>query len=224
MPDIEAVQASAPQVVKLLEARIAHSQILEDRGHDTDYEAIPSSYSWSTLAEIRRSPEYEIALRHFRDLIKRYPAHALHLMPIFWHMGTTDTTTFLVIDELLHTTDPDDPARVIDLLIGAPRGLAVNCPMFALHVLTECATRSEELERAAIRRLISNCFSSGFIQMVPTGGRVPIQFEQDAAAKLLALCEPGSLAFRLYTAIANAKQPAISLSDIYDDSDDFNEL
>ena len=119
------------------------------------------------------------------------------------------------------TPDPDDSEWVIKLLTKAPRGLALNHPMFAIHVLTECASRSQELERRAMGCLISNCFSFGFVQVMPGGGSAPTPMMQDSAAPLLALCEPGSLAFKLYTAIANARPP--SFPDILDDFEDLDE-
>jgi hypothetical protein len=210
-------------IVSFFEGRIAHAGILEDKVQDTDYEAIPSSFSWSTLSAARESPDYQTALRGLRDLVKRFPEHAVHLIPIFWHMGTTDTSTFLVLDELLHTQDPEDSSWVIKLLSGAPKGLALNHPMFAIHVLTECAHRSEELERAAMGRLISNCFSSGFVQLMPGGGNAPMRTMQDSAAALLTLCKPGTLAFRLYTEIANARQPSFPVPDMFDDFEDLDE-
>jgi hypothetical protein len=208
-------------IVSFFEARIAHAQMLEEQGQDTDYEVIPASFSWSTLSAARENPDYQTALRGLRDLIRRFPEHVFHLIPIFWLMGTTDTTTFLVLDELLHTPDSEDSEWVVKLLTKAPRGLALNHPMFAIHVLTECASRSQELERRAMGCLISNCFSFGFVQVMPGGGSAPMQMMQDSAAPLLALCEPGSLAFKLYTAIANARPP--SFPDILDDFEDLDE-
>ena len=210
-------------IVSFFEARIAHAQKLEDSGQDTDYEPIPSSFSWSTLSAARRSSDYETALRAFRDLIKRSPKHAFHLVSIFWHFGTTDSTTFFVLDELLHTAHPDDSAWVIEMLREAPKGLALNHPMFAIHVLTECAGHSEELECGAMRRLISNCFSRGFFQVMPGGGAPPSQTMQDSAAALLAICTPGSHAFRLYTEIANARQPSIPFPDMLEEFEDSDE-
>ena len=211
-------------IVSFFEARIAHAQTLGDNGQDSDYEAIPSSFSWSTLSAARKSADYETTLRSLRDLVKRFPEHAVHLIPIFWHIGTTDTTTFLVLDELLHAPDTEDTAWVIKLLTGAPKGLALNHPIFAIHVLTECAARSEQLERDAMGRLIGNCFSSGFFQLMPGGVRAPTQTMQDSAAALLPLCEPSSLAFRLYTEIANARQPSFPFPDVLDDFEDLDEV
>jgi hypothetical protein len=211
-------------IVSFFEARIAHAQTLADSGQDSDYEAIPSSFSWSTLSAARKSADYQTTLRSLRDLVKRFPEHAVHLIPIFWHMGTTDTTTFLVLDELLHAPDTEDSTWAIKLLTGAPKGLALHHPIFAIHVLTECAARSEQLERDAMGRLIANCFSSGFFQLMPGGVRPPTQTMQDSAAALLALCEPSSLAFRLYTDIANARQPSFPFPDMLDDFEDLDEV
>jgi hypothetical protein len=47
---------------------------------------------------------------------------------------------------------------------------------------------------------------------------------QDSAAALLALCEPSSLAFRLYTDIANARQPSFPFPDMLDDFEDLDEV
>jgi hypothetical protein len=78
-------------IVSFFEARIAHAQMLEDSGQDSDYEPIPSSFSWSTLSAARKSADYETALRSLRDLIKRSPEHALHL--VFRFSGTSGPPT-----------------------------------------------------------------------------------------------------------------------------------
>jgi hypothetical protein len=47
---------------------------------------------------------------------------------------------------------------------------------------------------------------------------------QDSAAALLAICTPGSLSFRLYTEIANARQPSLPFPDMLDDFEDLDEV
>jgi hypothetical protein len=59
---------------------------------------------------------------------------------------------------------------------------------------------------------------------MPGGVRPPTQTMQDSAAALLALCEPSSLAFRLYTDIANARQPSFPFPDMLDDFEDLDEV
>jgi hypothetical protein len=171
-------------------------------------------------------------LRSLLNLMKRYPRYEYDLRSIFWHIATTDVTTFSVLDELLHTSNPDDAALLARSLAEAPKGLAVKYPMFAVHLLTECAGRSEELERAAMTRLIGNCFSASGFQAVPVGvavtlgGAEPSDAMKTSVAALLANCQPGSLAFRLYTEIANARRPLFAsptLPDMLGDAEDFEE-
>ena len=219
-------------IVAFFEARIAYCQMLEDSGKDTDYEPIPSSLSWSTLSGVRGSSDYKATLRGVRDLMMRFPKYIYQLRSLFWRLGTTDTTTFTVLDELLHTSDPHDPTWVIDLLGEAPKGIALNHPMFAIHVLMECAGRSEELERAAMGRLIGNCFSAGGFQVMALGngipggsGALPDQM-QAAVAEQLAICKPDSLAFKLFSEIANTRGPIFphpTFPEILDDSEDLDE-
>jgi hypothetical protein len=219
-------------IVSFFETRIAHARMLEDNGMDTDYEPLPSSFSWSTLSAVRGSSDYEAALRGMRDLMKRFPNYLYQLRSLFWRLGTTDTTTFTVLDELLHTSDPHDPAWVIDLLGEAPKGIALNYPMFAIHVLTECAGRSEELECAAMGRLIGNCFSAGRFQVMALGNGMPggsgalSDPMQAAVAEQLANWKPDSLAFKLFSEIANARGPSFpqpTFPDMLDDSEDLDE-
>ncbi len=219
-------------IVSFFEARIAHALSLEDSGQDTDYDPIPSSFSWSTLSGVRGSSDYEAALRGMRDLMMRFPNYLYQLRSLFWRLGTTDTTTFTVLDELLHTSDPHDPTWVIDLLGEAPKGIALNHPMFAIHVLMECAGRSEELERAAMGRLIGNCFSAGGFQVMALGNGIPggngalSDPMQAAVAEQLTNWKPDSLAFKLFSEIANARGPSFpqpAFPDMLDDAEESDE-
>ena len=219
-------------IVSFFEARIAHALSLQDSGRDTDYDPIPSSFSWSTLSGVRGSSDYEAALRRMRDLMMRFPNYLYQLRSLFWRLGTTDTTTFTVLDELLHTSDPHDPTWVIDLLGEAPKGIALNHPMFAIHVLMECAGRSEELERAAMGRLIGNCFSAGGFQVMALGNGMPggngalSDPMQAAVAEQLTNWKPDSLAFKLFSEIANARGPSFlqpAFPDMLDDTEESDE-
>ena len=219
-------------IVSFFEARIAHAKMLEDSGQDTDYEPIPSSFSWSTFSAVRNQPEYEAVLRSLLNLMKRYPRYEYLLRSIFWHIATTDVTTFSVLDDLLHASNPDDSALLVRSLAEAPKGLAVNHPMFAIHILAECAPRSEELERAAMARLIGNCYSAGGVQAVPVGGAMTLSASEPSdrmrtsAAALLVNCPSGSLAFRLYSEIVNARPPSFApptFPDLLEDVEDFEE-
>jgi len=208
-------------IVSFFEARIVHGRALEEGGQDTDYDAIPSSFSWSTFSAIRSHAEYENAFRGLVDLMKRYPRYEHELASIFWHMGTTDVATFTVLDELLHTSNPDDAAMLVRLLSEASVGLAVSHPAFAVHVLTECAGYSEDLERAAMGRLISNSFSAGGFQAVPPGGSItlvhaPSEVMKTTVESLLTNSQPGTLAYKLYAEIASVRTPVVRRSPDFD--------
>jgi hypothetical protein len=202
-------------IVSFFETRIEHAQALNGRGEDTDYDAIPSSFSWSTLRSVRVHPEYEQTLRSLIALMKRYPGYEHELSPIFWHIATTDVTTFTVLDELLHTSDPDDALLLLKLLSEAPKELAIRHPAFAIHILEQCSSHNEQLEGFAMSRLTANCFSAGGFQAVQPGGTIymgsgPSGEAKTSVTSLLANLPPGSLAFKLYTEIANMSGPTFT--------------
>lgn len=217
-------------IITFLKARIDHAQILEGGSQDSDYEAIPHSFSWSTFNAIRNHPEYDIVLRSLLHLMSGYRQFQYQLGLIFWNIGTTDVTTFSVLDEILHTSNLDDTALLIRLIQQAPRNLAVNHPMFAIHVLTECTAQGKELGRAAMGQLVGNCYAEGGFQQVSEEGPVTLRAEPSDAmrtsvAALLAKFQFGSLAFRLYTNIANIRPLSFPspFPDATGDDDDFEE-
>ncbi len=202
-------------MVSFFETRIQHAQALGEHGDDTDYDAIPSSFSWSTFSSVRVHPEYEQTLRSLVELMKRYPRYEHELSPIFWHIATTDVTTFTVLDELLHTSAPDDALLLLKLLSEAPKGLAILHPAFAMHILEQCSSHNEQLEGFAMSRLTANCFSAGGFQAVQPGGPIymgsgPSGEAKTSVTSLLANLPPGSLAFKLYTGIANMSGPTFT--------------
>jgi hypothetical protein len=202
-------------IVSFFETRIQHAQAFEDRGEDTDYDAIPSSFSWSTLSSVRVQPEFEQTLNRLITLMKRYPRYEHELSPIFWHIATADVTTFTVLDELLHTSDPDDALLLLKLLSEAPKGLAIHHPAFAMHILERCSSHNEQLEGFAMSRLRANCFSAGGFQAVQPGAAIymgsgPSDEAKTRVASLLADLPPSSLAFKLYTEIAGMCGPTFT--------------
>ena len=149
--------------------------------------------------------------------MKRYPRYEYRaLNVIFWRMAdiwpsqeNTGTAIFAALDPLLHTSESEDALLVVRSLDDAPLGLTIHHPMFALHVLWSCADLGEEMKNAAMNRLVSNCFASGGVSAVQPG--VPIMVRsglaepwQKTVTELLSHCEPGSLAFELFSRISGA--------------------
>jgi hypothetical protein len=198
------------ELVKFFEARVARRKALDDAGTDTDFEAIPSSHSWSSLRAARDNPSYEEAVTAFIQLMEKYPYFDHYLSPIFWHMADLDVPTISALIELLHHDGDKGPRLLIHLIQAGPKGLATSQPMFAMHVLTVCALRNRKLEQHARSAFMSNAVMGagvrGFVGTVPPP---PDQSHVSPAKALADLWAPGSLARTFYSDLAKAQQPVI---------------
>jgi hypothetical protein len=211
-------------MVRFFESLIARRQALDDSGADSDYVAIPSSFSWPNLGAARDNSEYADAVAAFMVLMQRYSRFVHYLAPIFWHMATLDETTLAALDELLHQDEESGPALVNDLLREGPKGIAFSQSMFAMHVLSICAERSQELERDARNTLFSNALNESgtrvhvsWAQAPPGDGHVSL------ADALSALWPPGSLPHKFYAELANAQPisfPGSQQLEFEDEEDD----
>ena len=222
-------------IVSFLEARIVRAIELEQQGVDSDYEPIPSYSSWSVLRAAQNNENYEDALAAFVDLMKRYPRYEHRVSKIFWHMADiwpsterAGTAIFASLDPLLHTSDSEDALIVVRSLEDAPLGLAIHHPIFALHILWTFAAFGEEIENAAMHRLISNCFASGGVSAVQPGAPILVRSGlaepwQQKVNELLSSCEPGSLAFELFKSIADSAQPVYHTLELPDFSEELDE-
>jgi hypothetical protein len=221
-------------IVSFLEARIVRAVALEQQGVDSDYEPIPTHSSWSVLRGARNNEDYGDALAAFVDLMKRYPRYEDRLSVILWRMADiwppleeAGTATFAALDRLLHTSESEDALIVVRSIGDAPLGLAIHHPMFALHILWTCAALGENIRDAAMNRLVSNCFASGGVSAVQPG--IPILVRsglaepwQKTVTELLSHCEPGSLAFELFSRISGT-QPVYHTLDLPDPTEETDE-
>jgi hypothetical protein len=139
----------------------------------------------------------------------------------------TGAAIFAALDPLLHTFSPEDTRIVLRSLDDAPLGLAIHHPMFALHVLWTRAAFGEEMRNAALNRLVSNCFASSGVSAVQPG--VPILVRsalaepwQQKVTELLSHCEPGSLAYELFSRISGT-EPVYHTLDLPDPADEADE-
>lgn len=215
-------------VVSFLEARILHAAELAERGAEEDeeeYEPIPSHSSPSVLRGARNTPEYQDALRRLIELMKKYPEHESQLASIFWHMADVwpmdepGTEAFAALDGLLHTSEIDDARILLRSLDHAPLGLAISHPMFALHVLWNCADFGEKLKDTAISCLVNRCFASGGAQAVQPGSRITVRSGLaepwlEKVKELLSHCPPDSLAYELFKRIEDSAAPIFHTIDV----------
>lgn len=213
--------------VRFFESRILRRQSLEADDTYSEYEAVPSSFSWSSSSAARESSEYADAVIAFIDLLKRFPKFAHSLTPIFWHMATLEEITLFALDRLLHEEEDSGPALVNDLLRDGPKGLALSHPMFAMHVLGECVDRGAELERDARSTLFANAlYGSGLRVYVGTAPEPPDHSHVSPANALSAQWAPGSLPSMFYAELANAERisfPAPRFSEFEGEEDDVDQ-
>jgi hypothetical protein len=140
-------------IVRFFEARIERRQTLDASGADSDYEPIPSSFSWSSLGTARKASEYPEAVAAFIALMERYPDVDHRLAPIFWHMADLDTPPLSGLDTLLHSGTDADIRLLIYLLHEARKGLALSHPIFAMHILSVGSELGEQT-RSSLRSVL----------------------------------------------------------------------
>jgi hypothetical protein len=198
------------ELVRFFESRIARRKSLDDSATDTDYKAIPSSISWSTLRTARENPDYNHAVSAFVHLAEKYPEFDHYLIPIFWHMADQDIPTLSALDGLLHKDGDAGPLLLNHFIREGPKGFALTQPMFTMHMLSTCAQRNRKLEQYARSALMGNALMGagvrGFAGPTPPP---PDQSHVSPAMVLSALWAPGSLAHIFYSDLAKAQQPTI---------------
>jgi hypothetical protein len=189
-------------VAEFLETRLNHAIEITAAEGFSRYKPLPSSQFWSSFQGIQESPEYRVTLERIFSWVRRFPRWIYETLEIFWHFGKPDETSFSVLDDALHSADPDDLLAVLNILTKAPKDLAFNYVAFAMHILNLCAAHSKEMGAEAIRILQNNCLSlpGG---MAVGGSPIPIWTGVgDRARVILEWCEPESPAFNFYFALA----------------------
>jgi hypothetical protein len=163
------------------------------------------------------------AVEALLQLIRQYPRFDYNLISLFWHIASLDKVTMSTLDRILHESEDSAPSFVCGMLRKGPKGIAFSCPMFAMHVLMECANRSSDLEINARSTLFANSLYGAGMQ-VSVG---PPRAQQDdshvnAAAALSAAWAEGSLPHRFYAELSGARRPVVTPPNFLspDDEDD----
>ena len=197
-------------LVRFFEARIERRQTLDASGADSDYEPIPSSFSWSTLAEAREASDYPEAIAAFIALMRRYPDLDHRLAPIFWHMAALDTPTLSGLDMLLHSGSDADIRLLIYLLHEASKGLALSHPIFAMHVLSVGAELSEQALSGLRSVLFSNAMRGPGMQVYAGPIPPPPDSSHVSPAEVLSRqWAEGSMAHEFFAELARAQLPVL---------------
>jgi hypothetical protein len=132
---------------------------------------------------------YSDFLVQVRDRYVAQPELQYWLEKIFWDIGTIDATTLSSIDDLLHTGDKEKVRAAVNLINGAPTGLALSRPYFAVHVLEISAEIDRNLLERASSTLITNAHVGHFSR---TPGSPSPKFQQMEERAAASPCSPSS--------------------------------
>ena len=205
--------------VKFFEQRIRRRLSLGPIEEVSKYEAIPSSFSWSSPAGVVEETLYRQAVDAFLDLIRTFPRFDHVLVQIFWHVLSLDEVTMAAIDRLLHETDDSGPELVIHLLREGPKGIVLTHPMFAMHVLCECVVRGPEFDKQARSTLLFNALYGSGVQ-VYVGAPPPDNSHMSRAQALSEQWAPGSVPQLFYSELAKAQRvplPSPNFAELYEE-------
>lgn len=114
------------------------------------------------------------------------------LAKIFWDIGFVDATTLSIIDELVHSGEKDAIRSGIGLSNGAPSGLALSRPYFAVHIIDICGQADRNFGAHASSEFIGNAHTGAF-QRTPGSPSPKFQQMQQRAAALQNVFPRGSV-------------------------------
>lgn len=197
-------------LVRFFEQRIERRETLNTSGTDSDYEPIPSSFSWSSLGAAREASDYPEAVAAFVTLMRRYPDLDHRLAPIFWHMADLDTPTLSGLDMLLHSGNDADLRLLIYLLHEARKGLALSHSIFAMHILGVASELGEQARSSLRSVLMSNALRGPGMKFFAGPTPPPPDTSHISPAEML--CRQwaaGSLAHEFYAELARAQLPVL---------------
>lgn len=190
-PFLDRLSGLHPKLVTdFLIKRIERQRELYAADENTDYEPFP--FRRMHLNGLRTTPEYEAVLRQLRDLVLKY-SDELWTVPLFWSVATIDRPTLSVLDEWVHTAEPEKLNGILKLLTEAPPIVSAK-PLFAIHLVEEFAHAGQEWEDRIIGRLVSNSLSFGFGYGIPS----PVGNAHDTAAALIDRYKEDSPSHRLF--------------------------
>ncbi len=190
-PFLDRLSGLHPKLVAdFLIKRIERHRELYSADENTEYEPFP--FRRMHLNGLRTTPEYEAVLRQLRDLVLKY-SDELWTVPLFWSVATIDHQTLSMLDEWIHTREPENLNGLLKLLTEAPP-IVSSKPWFAVHLVEEFAHVGKEWEDRIIGRLVSNSLSFSFGYGIPS----PIGNAHDTAASLIDVYKEGSPSHRLF--------------------------
>jgi hypothetical protein len=210
----------APQAfVRLLERRIERRIERGPLEEHCVYEPIPSTFSWSSLANEAEPVAYAAAVESSLALMVRYPFFEHRLTEIFWHVFSVNPITMSALDDLLHRADDDGLAMLLRIVRDGPDAIAFSQSAFAMHILDVCSEKNGDLASRARQALIHNAMRVRPYQVF--AGSIPPEPDNrhiDEAKRLADLWEPRSPAHQFYAELAEIRRlpmPSIDVAEFF---------
>jgi hypothetical protein len=205
-------------IVAFLRQRLIHRAKLESDVVDSDYKAIPSSFSWSSLNEARNSLGYRDAIFDFIDLLRTYRESDYALAPIFWRVADLDNPTFEALDGLLHSDNEADIHLLHHLIHESPKGLALSQPFFAMHVLSVAESFDDEMRRSFRSVIFNNALRGPGVRSYAGPAAPPPDLTHVSPAEALRdLWLDGSLMHTFFAELAQNHAPVLPAPSFHDD-------
>jgi hypothetical protein len=196
-------------VIGLFKSRLEYASRLSTDEERAAYEAVPSPQQWSSLSNVRQSPEYAESLRQLLDILRSYSDSSVYLEEFFWRVAGPDDTTLSVFSERIASNDEEDLRVVLHLLHEGPTKVVFTSPNFAETILERFAEIGPEAEQRAVDALISNTVKIGGGGFAAGNG--PIEFNGDLAERAqaqLAIWPTHSRLAKVYELLTGA-QPIV---------------
>jgi hypothetical protein len=172
------------------------------------YAPVPHHRFGGAFHTLQGTAHYRDFLFRVRDRFVSMPEQRYWLRELFWSIGTQDSATLSAIDDLLHSGDAEQIKAAIGLVEGAPAELALNCPMFAAHMIEECERASHQLGEYALSALVGNAHSGGF-QRTPGQPSPKFLSMRDRSAALRENFPAGPLGRRLFQTLHDSAVAAM---------------
>lgn len=172
------------------------------------YVPIPGNHVGGALHSLQNGPDYPNFMAQVRDKFINQPDLRYWLGQIFWDIGMVDATTLSIIDELVHSADKETVRAGIGLLSGAPSGVALSRPQFAVHIIETCGEMDRDLAVRASAGFIGNAHTGAFQR---TPGFPSPKFQQMAqrATALQDLFPPGTVGHEFFSKLRESAEAVL---------------
>lgn len=209
-------------VFSFLMQRLDRAAAILSRGESLKgYDPIPGNHVGSALRSLQNGPDYPAFMAEVRDKFINQPELRYWLAKIFWEIGTADTTTLSILDELVHSGDKDTIRAAIGLLSGgAPSSLALSRPRFAVHIIETCGEVDRDLAAHASAEFITNAHTGPF-QRSPGSPSPKFQQMQERAAALGELFPAGSVGREFFSKLRESAEAVLDRERLDDEQFNF---